>query len=176
MNRDYAKRHAAQKKIGRWRSPVYLWLTLLLLFSALVSGLLMLHKYYYHGRNVATLRPLSNNPVSRRAAPVVEVAKVATIPKFDFYNISPEEQEKKLRTKTAYELKIAVMDDFAAADRLKAELALLGFAASIFPIYQHNIQKYEISVGPYASEDKANADRQKLKLNKLESVVRVLRR
>ena len=173
MSRDYAKRNFSRKKSKK--SSLYLWLTLLLLFAAFIIGLLKIDKYkhlYYELTKINLVQKLTK---AEQQIPKVAatITKTVTTPKLDFYSILPQKKDSK--SAVVYELEIAIVDDFASADRLKAELALLGFAASIIPIYQHNIQKYRLSTGPYDSKENANSDQQKLKLNKVKSVLRKVR-
>ncbi|MDR1057195.1 MAG: SPOR domain-containing protein [Coxiellaceae bacterium] len=126
----------------------------------------MLNKYYY-GRNII---PIISEP--KAAAPSnITATKVISTPKFDFYNTLQQKEDlrKTKKPDDAYELEIAILDNFAAADRLKAELALLGFPASITPIYKQGIQKYYISTGPYDNKENAIIDAQKLKQNHIKS-------
>lgn len=172
MNRDYAKRKLPHKKSRK--NYFYLWLTMLLLFAALIISLLGLAKYKnYPPPKLIPINAMQKKQKMQQSAPEEIVSKTVTTPKFDFYNISP--QKKNRESKIAYELEIATVDGFVTADHLKAELALLGFAASITPIYQNSKQKHYISVGPYDNKDGAIADQQKLKLNKIKSTLKKVR-
>jgi len=170
MSRDYAKRSFSRKKSKK--SYPYLWLMLLILFAAFITGLVMFNKYKHYNSELPQINSVKKI-TSTKQAHVETVTKIITKPKFDFYNILPQKKDSK--SEIAYELEIATVNDFVAADRLKAELALLGFAASITPIYQQGIQKHHICIGPYDNKDNAVADQQRLKLNKVKSVLKKVR-
>lgn len=188
MSRDYAKRNVSRKKNSK--SHLFLWLMLLLLFAAFIASLVMPDKYRDQVRDLLKInliqktlnikpslaietmakRATKKESTTKEVTTKEAVVKTVTTPKFDFYNILPQKKDNKSdKLEVAYELDIATVADFAAADRLKAELALLGFAASITPIYQNNIQKYHLSVGPYDTKESALANQKKLKTNGVKS-------
>jgi len=183
MIRDYARRNSARKKSKKKSSRA--WLIILLLLIALVTGFINLHKYKYFflnltknvlSKNISGVPPvnLDKKTTSPNQQPPTETAiKTIATPKFVFYNILPAKKTSGI--KTEYELEIAAAKDFAAADRLKAELALLGFTASITPIHKHGTQEYLVSIGPYDNKDGANIDQQKLKQNKIKSSLKKMR-
>ncbi len=196
MSRDYAKRNTFRKKSKKSRP--FPWLILLLLFAAFIYILALPSKYKEYGRELlikhltttkktiqskqAAVKEVAAKNVVTKEAAIEEamtkeiITKTDTTPKFDFYNILPQKKESKThKPEMAYELGIATVDDFAAADRLKAELALLGFAASITPTYQHNIQKYYVSVGPYNDKDGAITNQKKLKTSGVKSEIKKVR-
>jgi cell division protein FtsN len=167
MTRDYARRSFKRKKSKK--KSRYL---LILLFLIFALGLVLLHK---HQKLIADL--IKIKPTEIKASPenkTATIAKKITTPKFDFYSILPAPAKKSGNAEIEYELEITVVNDFAAADRLKAELSLLGFVVSITPTYSQGIQKYHVSIGPYDNEAGANADQQKLKQNKIKSTLKKL--
>ncbi len=168
MIRDYARRSSTRKKSKKKSSRA--WLIILLLLIALVTGFINLPKYKYFFLNL-TKNVLSKTTLSKQQPPTA--TKTVATPKFDFYNILPAKKPSSI--KTEYELEIAIAKDFAAADRLKTELALLGFTASITPIHKQGTQEYLVSVGPYDNKDNANTDQQKLKQNKIKSSLKKMR-
>ena len=187
MSRDYAKRSSFRKKSRK--SYLFLWLVILLLCAAFVTSLIMPDKYQKYGdklreigfiKKILDVKPqaLSTKAIKKEVAikkteTHALITKTITTPKFDFYNILPQKKDNKVNTldkpEISYELSIATVSDFAAADHLKAELALLGFAASITPIYQNNIQKHHVSIGPYDDKESALIKQKKLKENGIKS-------
>jgi len=162
MNRDYAKRKISHKKPQK--NYLLLWLSILLLFIMFVSGLIMMNKYYYPKQILAEKASKPEKTIS--------ITKTISEPKFTFYSTlsSPKKPDQQAKiSEDAYELEIATVDNFVAADRLKAELALLGFAANITPMYKQGVQKYYISIGPYDNQENADLDAKKLQMNRIKS-------
>lgn len=182
MTRDYARRNTTRKKPKK--KPLYPWLMFLLLSILIVYGLLNLSKYqrYIHDLAKTTLEKKTPKNIKKETiqetpdvepqpiVPTPTITKTATIQKFDFYNILP--QKKTNTIETSYELEVAVVKDFAAADKLKAELSLLGFTVNVSPIHRQGTTKYNISVGPYDNKDGATIDQQKLKHNNIRSTIK----
>lgn len=165
MSRDYAKRRGVKRQKPK-KNHLLLWIIFLLLGTAFIAGLLTLGKYHRSIRKLTkkTTPEKSTTAVALKAASRPE----QTIsPKFEFYNILPQKKSNQLEI--TYELEIAIVNDFAAADNLKARLALLGLVASTTPVYKQGNQKYQITVGPYDNQDGALADLQKLKQNGIKS-------
>jgi cell division protein FtsN len=166
MTRDYAKRKTRKKTK---KNHIFLWFSLLLLFVISIAGLLMLNQHPRSILTAITPEPKATTPLPLKPKPPTKTV-INTSPKFDFYNTSTPQKDSPKKTKKSgnvYEIEIATLDSFAAADRLKAELALLGFSASITPIYKQGVSKYYISIGPYDNKENANTDLQKLKNNHL---------
>lgn len=156
MTRDYAKRGTHRKKSKKKSSYFGLWLFVLFLFAAFTASLVYFGKTKTHvNQKIINKTTAHNKPENKNII----------TPKFDFYTILP--QRKNSKNISEYELEITAVKDYAAADHLKAELALLGFTASIIPIHSENGQKYSVSVGPYDNKDGATADLERLKQNKI---------
>ncbi len=99
--------------------------------------------------------------------------KLLAAAEFEFYNIT-NNQNTQENSPTSYELEIAIVDDFASADNLKARLTLLGFAVSITPIYQDGTKKYYVSIGPYQNRDATLVIQKKLKDEKITAKLKKL--
>ena len=167
MTRDYAKRSAQKKKTKKKSSHFGLWLFVLLLFTTFTFGLVYLGKYKQQHPH-----PKASSPqkivIHQQQKEIT--TKTTNTPKFDFYTLVPQKRNNNIIA--GYELEIATVKDYTAADHLKAELTLLGFAVSIVPIREENIQKYYISVGPYNNKESATVDLERLKLNKISGKIK----
>ena len=161
MTRDYAKRNVSRRKPKKKSSYLGLWLFVLSLFVIFTVGLVYLGKHKQ--------QPHLNNPkiVDK---PIIKEVKETAVPKFDFYTLLPQKRNSKAMAE--YELEVATVKDYAAADHLKAELALLGFTVSVIPV---SSGKYDISVGPYDNKDGATADLERLKQNKINGKIKKIR-
>ncbi len=164
MTRDYAKRGKYKSGLSKKKNSYFrMWLFVLMVFILFTVGLV------YFGKN-KQLRKLYcyKNLVKDEAQVVIKIkakVKEMPIPKVDFYTMLPAKKFNK--STQGYELEVAIVEKYAAADRIKAELALIGFMASVAPIRKNGAQVYEVSVGPYDSKDMAIADLEKLKQNKI---------
>ncbi|MCK4869760.1 MAG: SPOR domain-containing protein, partial [Gammaproteobacteria bacterium] len=95
-------------------------------------------------------------------------------PKFDFYTILPNEKIKVMpvpKSGVQYVLQIAVVKKFAEADRLKAELALLGFDAFVTKVKSRGGEINRVLVGPYFSKKAAVIDQRRLMQNQIKSIL-----
>jgi hypothetical protein len=181
MSLDYAKRTLSTKSSRK--KYVFLWLGSLILFLGLFAALITPGKqaeyshYFERIKLIKGFLPTKKETLTTKIKPSIAedktISKTYATPKFDFYNILPQTKNSPdTKADVYYELNIATLKDFAKADHLKAELALLGFVASITAVYQNNIQKYQVSIGPYDDEKKAALDQQKLKGNQVKSEIK----
>lgn len=109
-------------------------------------------------------------------------------PKFDFYTMLPElevivpdvEQEPdtpaapNVRSPTApgtYALQVGSFKQLADADRLKAELALLGIEADIYTVTINNVTWHRLRVGPYSNLDRLQRITSRLRQNQVNYMV-----
>ncbi len=195
MTRDYKPRSG--KRARRKTTPGWVWL-----LAGLALGLAAaLMAYYYHGstpaKPVAKHLDLPSEQADEAAAPSVtndKTAKRATEkpqppakPRFDFYTILPEmevvvpEEEIKGRPKSGvpqvdqpgtYYLQAGSFRAYDQADRLKAQLALLGLHAGIETVtVNKNETWHRVRVGPYKNLDDLNRARVLLKQNNMAAVL-----
>lgn len=112
--------------------------------------------------------------------------KVSNVPAptFDFYKILPdreinisewvadeqpqEEALQEMPEDGVYILQVGSFREFESADRLKAELALLGIDPQIQRVVINGQDvRYRVRVGPYKNADRLDDTRQKLSENQL---------
>jgi len=161
MSRDYAKKTGSRKKSQK--TNLTIWIVLVLTFTMFICALFFIKKHRY---NKHTLEQKINKVKQ-------SVTKKIATAKFDFYDISSK--NKAAKQKARYELEIDTVSNFATADRLKAELTLLGFSVNVAPTLQQGRKKYYVSVGPYSKKDAATIDQKKLKKNKIGSSLKKLK-
>ena len=161
-----------------------LWLVTLLLVIALVAGLLYLQKHAIPVKSVLNEKTIKSKIISQK-------------PNFDFYTVLPEGKNQAAATPAIkkstnalaqlpsappltkptasnnlkYILQIASVKNYADADRLKAELILMGYSVTVKKIIVNNVTWNRVNLGPYnslASAQTAQADLQK---NKIKSIL-----
>ncbi len=197
MARDYKSRaHATQPK-KKPQKPGWIWFVAGLLVGVFISGLVWL-KVTPTGKTfpqqVAASKPKVKKPAGtekKQKKPQQETPK----PRFDFYTILPEmevvvpdpvdepdakpvaaaktrEPANKRPTGTAgYMLQMGSFRKLADADRLKASLALVGIQAEIQKVNIKGGDVYHrVRSGPY-DRVQVNRLRNKLKQNKISSLV-----
>jgi cell division protein FtsN len=130
------------------------------------------------------------------AKPVKPVVAKTAVPDihFDFYQILPNIKPKAFSSNaenslvnkpsaenssiapppnpnTNFMIQIASVKSYADADRLRAELSLLGYDVSVRNAKTNNEQSYQILIGPYPSLESAKAVQKRLQNDKIQSVL-----
>jgi len=195
MARDYKSRAHATSPKKQQQKPGWVWFVAGLLVGVFVSGLVWL-KVTPSGPAL----PRKAAPTKQQQKPVVAKKKqkkpqqVAPKPRFDFYTILPEMEvvvpdpvpdsepvakpAVTPKSKTAvpsrvagYMLQMGSFRKLADADRLKASLALVGIQAEIQRVNIKGGDVYHrVRSGPY-DRVQVNRLRNKLKQNKISSLV-----
>ncbi|MDX1594921.1 MAG: SPOR domain-containing protein [Gammaproteobacteria bacterium] len=186
MSRDFAR--SASPSRGRARTPprsakgpFLLGLTLGL---TVALGVFLVDHGYVHLDELFGETPTASNPPQPRANP-------AARPRFDFYTILPEMEvvipeepaaeipperpvaPREARSDVAsppareggYVLQAGSFRSAADADGLKAQLALLGYQASIQTVTINQDTYHRVRLGPYATRERADAARARLNEN-----------
>ncbi len=196
MTRDYKPRGGNNKR--RKATPGWVWL-LAGLVLGLAAALLA---YKYHGsapaKPIARHLDLPSEQADEAAGPGVTTGKSGKHaaakplpsppkPRFDFYTILPKmevvvpEEDIKGRPKSGvpqvdqpgtYYLQAGSFRAYDQADRLKAQLALLGLHAGIETVtVNKNESWHRVRVGPYKNLDELNRARVLLKENNMAAVL-----
>ncbi len=193
MPRDYKNttRHRKRKP-----SPGWVWMLAGLTVGLFVALLVFLHQRY-PAPEVRLARPApqahshrprgaAEKPAARRPSKDAG-AGATTKPKFDFYTILPEmevmvpEQDiagklehgvAQVKTPGAYVLQVGSFRRYDRADRLKAQLALLGLEANIQDVTVNgNETWHRVRLGPFHSLHKLNETREVLKQHRVEALL-----
>jgi len=175
MTRDYAKKRPPAKARKRKSGPhLLLWLFTLVLFAAFTAGLVYLGKFQHQAR-LHHAQKIAAKHVAPKLAPTKPTPQIkSAIPaQFDFYTILP--QKKANNVIPEYEIEIAIAKDFATADRLKAELLLLGFEVTAVPVKVAGKLNYRVTVGPYDTKEGAKADQVRLQQNKYHTTLKKIK-
>jgi cell division protein FtsN len=184
--RDY--KHRAQTRPPKKPLPGWLWLTVGLLLGGFIVGLVWLRGQSSDGgAEWVGARP--DRP-PQGATPPAQRVEVPPPPKprFDFYNMLPkmevvvpdEELEREppvaqgepASAAARYLVQVGSFRRAEDADRLKAQLALLGFEAQVTTA-QINPQdtRYRVRSGPYRGTEAVNAARKRLADNGFRGIV-----
>ncbi len=193
MPRDYKNTTRRRK---RKPSPGWVWMLAGLTVGLFVALLVFLHQRYpapevrlaHPAPQAHPRRPQGavGEPAARRPSKDVG-AGAATKPKFDFYTILPEmevmvpEQDiagkvkhgvAQVKTPGAYVLQVGSFRRYDQADRLKAQLALLGLEANIQGVTVNgNETWHRVRLGPFHSLHKLNETRGVLKQHHVEALL-----
>lgn len=188
MSRDY--KHATSSKSKSRRStkqeggmPCWICFAAGLFVGLFVAGVIYLKVTPQMGKGGDAAAP----PPAKQQAAVKE--NVQDKPRFDFYSILPNLEivipEQELREGPArgdkpremvsvkqagtYLLQAGSFRKFEEADRLKAELALLGIEADIETVTIDNSEKWHrVRIGPFSDLNRLNKVRQRLMENNVD--------
>lgn len=196
MARDYKSlRHS---RPAAPRTPGWVWLLLGLIPGLFIA--LVIYLGGFNLSNTASVPAAILARPTPPPTPVVEARGVASQaqpkalpqappakPRFDFYTILPEMEvavpEKEISGKTEpanaktsppnnYILQAGSFRSFEEADRLKANLTLLGVEAHIQTVTVNNKDTWHrVHIGPYHDLPELNQVRARLKQNRIDAVI-----
>lgn len=182
MRKNHTKRtpvHAQYSYLHDRKQPkksrVLVLMVCILCCIAIASLLTLLHRY------------IDNKQTSLTAAHNILIlpkpTAMTTQPQFDFYTILPAAQVKvqhpssvvgETSVQATYLLQVASVKQRADADRLKEELALLGYEAHINGVEMHGERWNQVVIGPYTAKDMAKDDQDRLRKSDITSVLVVI--
>jgi cell division protein FtsN len=186
--RDYKNRRKGSKKAKSSRS--WLWFVAGLLLG--VAGTLFAEiQEYFSTESVAqAVREATSGDQHIAGGKVAaqEPAKKSPRPRFEFYTLLPEMEvavpEAELAAQTSSPSRVVEKDDvtyvlqagsfrkLAQADRLKAELALMGMPANIQTVsIEGGAKWHRVRVGPFTNLQALNEARTELQSNGLKVMV-----
>ena len=184
MPRDY--KHRAQKRKAKKPLPGWLWLITGLMLGGFISGLFWLkgQSSDLGGEWVGAKpdRPPQGKPQTARRAEVPPRPK----PRFDFYTMLPKMEvvvpDDELdqgpvgtvqdEAPANYVVQVGSFRKSQDADRLKAELALLGFEARVVSArIGAQDTRYRVRTGPYRGKQTLDKARKRLADNGLGGMV-----
>lgn len=168
---DYAKRVAQKRQPMKSQIPTWVWF-----FTGLVSGLFLAFLIY-----LAKFAPESLPAQLAREEPTANITPADVIkkkPPFQFYEIFPknevliveESEGPKSRQSTRYVLQTGSFSTVEDADRMRANLILLGLEVSIKKIMVRGELRYRVLVGPLQSDRELNQIKGKLSEAEIESI------
>lgn len=173
--RDYAhkaKPRTAKRKSKRQHkksAPLGLWLVSSVLIAVFVGGLVYLKQ---HEQSITQTVRVAKQKAAKKLAQKPEQ------PRFEFYNVLPNMQvnvdhtEAPSQPSGQYILQVASVKNVNDADRLKAQLTLLGFDVHISEFKTKTGTFNRVSLGPYDNVGKAESARERLAKNQYQSIIR----
>ena len=186
--RDYKNRRKSSKKTKPARG--WLWFIAGLLVGVAGTLFAEFQEYFSAEGVVQAVREATSGDASddQAKAGKKESTKKSERPRFEFYTMLPEmeiavpENELTANTTTAtrpaesknvtYVLQAGSFRNFAQADRLKAELALIGMPAKIQTVSIEGGNKWHrVRVGPFSNLQALNEARTELQSNGLKVMV-----
>lgn len=186
MDRDYASQpfDTGQPAVNRSiNSKMVVFIAVLVGLLALGLFLLRYHYNSLHKAPVVVSHPV---PIKKKSAQ----PHVAVKPRFEFYSILPKrkvnapaklkESRKTVAQKALpgdiayYRLQIGSFKNPYEADRLKAELTLLGFDVEVEAFKKSGKKWRRVTVGPYFSKRSANQAKWRLSKNHFPGIIRAV--
>ncbi len=186
--KDYKHRRKSSNKPGRARG--WLWFVAGLLVGVAGTLFAEFQEYYSAGGVVQAVREATRSDRSEAGAKAKEQKpeKKAKRPRFEFYTMLPEMEvavpEHELTggstaasrnpedDNVTYVLQAGSFRQLAQADRLKAELALIGMPAKIQTVSIEGGSKWHrVRVGPFTNLQALNEARSELQSNGLKVMV-----
>jgi len=189
MAQDYAskpKHRRSSKSRGNNKRPKFgSWLATIILVAGFVGGL-----FYLKAHNPLTQ---THSTQSKRHSYTLPQKKSNSTahkgPRFDFYTLLPKMQvgsvpgntttapvakaTPALKPESRYLLQIASFTKATEADRLKAQLLLMGFTVHVRTVNNGKKTWNRVQIGPYPSLNAANKAQQQLQnVAQLKSIVR----
>lgn len=185
MARDY--KHRATRKPARKPIPGWWWLLTGLVIGGFVAFLASLDTDNVPGQT----RSVKPSPPKTQDVRVVTKTEPQALPsppkpRFDFYTILPEmevvipEHEIEQRRRAEYTgtgkpgnylIQIGSFRKLSEADRLKAQLALLGVESEIEKVTIKGAIWYRVKSGPYPNFRQVDKIRNRLHSNQIDSIV-----
>ena len=166
MPKDYARKTRKKRRRKSKTAPGWMWLTAGLAVGLLLAGLYFLSQHQQH--HVKAKQPIKHKTLK------------TNLPEFDFYTVLQKTKvpvinarpvQPVIKPTDQYMLQVASVKQYTDADRLKAELTLLGFNVFIQKYKAGKITLNRVNIGPYASTQAAKLDQNRLRQNKINSLL-----
>jgi cell division protein FtsN len=181
MAKDY-KAYSSKKKKRKRNSPKrpYFWFTIAILLLLTVFALYKLDVY----RHVS---PVTKSPSKTSQVKKVKATNQTTAPtkapiKFEFYNLLAKESVSIPAPNTSdaaapvdnsqYIVQVASVRSFAAADQLKATLAMKGLKVEVDKLGSGFSIWYRVQIGPFSNIDDAFDAQNSLRKDNYDGIVK----
>lgn len=187
MGRDFAKK-GRHKPREMQSSRHWAWLLIGLAIGMLISIAAVYKLFPLVYPALTKLEPLGASSLSIEADEAEEVASSRS-PQFDFYSLLPKLEvnvakeaavapEKEIatasspKTDNAYRLQLGSFRNFADADRLKAQMAMIGVQVEVETVnLAPNDTWYRVRSNTYPNRESAQAVREQLQAQAIDSLL-----
>ena len=184
--RDYAK-HSNSKRRPTPKAKSRPWLSMLILTAGLIL-LFAVALFHLH-----TLSKPHKVVTLKQEHAAKSTQHVMNKPRFEFYSILPKsdpdsdvaenavkgvkqapvtQNDAAVEANKKFLLQVAALKNDTEVDKLKAQLIMLGFNVQVQSFDNHGSMWKRVTLGPYATQAKAEIDQQKLKQNHFNSILR----
>ncbi len=179
MPKDYKHRATSRRKQNT-KLPLWRYFSIAVLLGLFVIFLSILRDT----KTPVTAKDKSTSVQTENS--VVTKPREKKKSRFEFYTLLPKQEvevpESEIKTRKReeelgkarpgiYELQVGSFRNFAQADKLKAQLAFLGITSKIETAKIGTASWNRVKLGPYSSMSKADAVREKLRTDNIDSVV-----
>lgn len=176
-NNQVTKRPVAKPKSRPWLGALILTAVLMGSFIFALFHLYKTSKYTHH----------QNMSVKREANSTTPAHSSINKPRFEFYSIlkqdskttntnttvtQPQPAVKLVSNTKKYFLQVAALKRTVDVTRLKTHLSSMGYKVQIQQFDNHGSVWNRVSLGPYLTQAKAEAEQQRLKLNHYPTILR----
>lgn len=185
MARDYKHRAHSRRNQKPQSVAIWKWLLVVIIVAGFGFFLFSLDDVKPKKQNVQNVKIAKPKPKKTVAVAKPDKSKDED-PRFDFYTILPEkevvvgdyevktrkQEEKVGKAKSAkYLLQAGSFKNHKQADSLKAKLALMGIESRIEKANIGNVTWNRVKLGPFSSMADVDRLRQRLRQNKIDTVV-----
>ncbi len=184
MTKDYKHRaRSGNRKKKKNKIALWKWLLAAVLIGSFVSFLIFLRNQDRTEHKIKTSIPAKSKAKTKAKKHIpVSTAK----PKFDFYNILPEqeivipESEIKIRKReeklgkakpSHYVIQAGSFRKHSQADKLKAQLALIGVESKIEIAKNDSTTWNRVKIGPFSKLSVVDTIRIKLRENNIDTII-----
>ena len=174
-----------RRKPARKSAPVWLWLVTGILLGLGLATAAIIGGYVPQPKETAE-QPPTPTPGADRSdggdAIVDESGETSERRRYDFFTVLPEMEvvvpEQEIRkdaetdvTSGSYVLQVGSFRNAADAERMKAQLALLGLVGQIQTVKVNDATWHRVRLGPYTSAREVDGLRRRLQENRIDSRV-----
>jgi hypothetical protein len=179
-------RRQAIRDVDRRLIPAWVWLTLGLVIGLGLAVVLTMTGVMPQPRQVDDGRPVPSAAPAEDGEEIAQPTEDEWKPRYDFYTVLPEMEvvvpESELSARAAssaeladdgkvYLIQVGSFREFADADRMKAQLALLGIIASVRSVDINGATWHRVRVGPFDSSRETDRVKRSLQDNEFEAIV-----
>ena len=188
MARDYKYRASQNRKKPKKTSVAWWkWILIVILISLFVLFLIFLNNSTPNAKSGQQTKSISTSKQTKKTkSPPKHQNKKQEEPRFDFYTILPETEiivpDYEINTRSReeqfgkaksskYIMQAGSFRDFKEADKLRAQLALMGIESRVEKAKVGNVIWNRVKMGPYTRSSSVSAIKKRLRSNGIDVIV-----